>query len=146
LLPRWRAKSKDATRKGQPAEPQVRKARLTRDACRAAFDDAFNFSQRGHAGVAGCGHGQSAVGYAALDGPFDAFAGEQAVDEAGGEAVAAANAVEDVDLALGDVNDLVLIERDCAPGIAAGGLCGAQVLATSLRLGYAAATSRSISS
>ena len=67
---------------------------LSCDARRAAFDDAFDFGERGHAGVAGGGHGQRAVGHAAADGPVDGLAGEQAVDQAGGKAVAAADAVE----------------------------------------------------
>ena len=92
----------------------------------AALHGAFDFSECGHAGVAGGGHGQRAVGHAAADGPVDGFAGEQAVDEAGGKAVATANAVEDVDVALGDVDDLVLIERDGTPGVAAGGVRGAE--------------------
>ena len=49
---------------------------LSRDARGAAFDDAFNLGQRGHAGVAGGGHGQRAVSHAAADGPFDGLAGE----------------------------------------------------------------------
>ena len=75
------------------------------------------------------------MGYAAAEGPVDGLAGEQAVDEAGGEAVSAADAVVDVDFALGDVDDLVFVESDCAPGVAAGGGAVRRVLATSLRLG-----------
>src|SRR5580658_4965524 len=91
-----------------------------RDPRRAAFHDAFDLGERGHAGVAGGGHGESAVRHAALDGPVNAFAGKQAVDEAGGEAVAATDAVVDVDFALGNVDDLIFVDRDGAPGIAAG--------------------------
>src|SRR5271157_3624405 len=90
----------------------------TGNPCRPALDDAFDFCQGGH--------GQRAVGHAAADGPFDGLAGEQAVDEAGGKAVSAADAVQNVDLALRDVDDLVIIESDGAPGVAAGGVGGAQ--------------------
>jgi hypothetical protein len=89
-------------------------------------DEAFYFCECGHAGVAGGGHGECAVGYAASDGPFDGLASEQAVDEARGEAVAAANAIVDIDVVLGNVNDLVFIECNGAPGVAAGGWRGAQ--------------------
>jgi predicted hydrolase (HD superfamily) len=86
------------------------------------------------------------VGHAAADGPVDGLAGEQAVDEAGGKAVAAADAVEDVDVALRDVDDLVLVKRNRAPGVAAGGVRGAQRAGDELQVGIKAATSRSISS
>src|ERR1039458_5095414 len=52
-----------------------RRRGLSGDSCGAAFDDAFNFSQRGHAGVAGGGHGKRAVGHTAADGPVDGLAG-----------------------------------------------------------------------
>ena len=101
----------------------------------AAFDEAFDFSQRGGAGIAGGGHGECAVSNAAADGPVDGFGGEQAVDEAGGEAVAAADAVVDVDVALGDVDDLIFIESDGAPGIAAGCGGGAEGAGDELEVG-----------
>ena len=66
------------------------------------------------------------MGYAAAEGPVDGFAGEQAVEEAGGEAVSAADAVVDVDFALGDVDDLIFVEGDGAPGVAAGGGGGSE--------------------
>jgi hypothetical protein len=75
------------------------------------------------------------VGHAAADGPVDGLAGEQAVDEAGGKAVAAADAVVDVDFALRDVDDFVFIERDRAPGVAAGGVSGAQGAGDELEVG-----------
>src|ERR1700686_3512071 len=93
---------------------------------RPAFHGPFDFSQCGHAGVAGCGHGQCAVGDAALDSPIDGLSGEKAVNQAGGEAVAAADAIENVDVALRHVHNLVLVKRDGAPRIAACGLRGAQ--------------------
>ena len=54
------------------------------------------------------------------------FAGQEPVDQAGGKAVAAAHSIENVDVALRHVHDLVLVERDGAPCIAAGCLRGAQ--------------------
>ena len=66
------------------------------------------------------------MGYSAADGPVDGLAGEQSVDQAGGEAVAAADTVEDVDFDLRYVNDLVLIESDGSPVIAACGAGGAK--------------------
>ena len=66
------------------------------------------------------------MGYAAADSPVDRLAGNDSVDEAGGEAVAATDTVEDVDFDLRNIDDLVLVEGNGAPGIAAGGACGAQ--------------------
>src|ERR1039458_364919 len=48
------------------------------DARRAAFDEAFDFGQCSHAGVAGGGHGQRAVSHAAADGPVDGLVREHA--------------------------------------------------------------------
>ena len=53
----------------------------------------------GHGDVAGEGGQQGAVGPAEAEGFFGRSPGEQAVDQAGGEAVAAADAVDDVELA-----------------------------------------------
>jgi len=99
------------------------------------LDEAFDFGEGCGAGVAGGGHGEGAVGYAAAEGPFDGLAGEQAVKQAGGEAVSAADAVVDVDFALGDVDDLVLVEGDGSPGVAAGGGGGAQGAGDELEVG-----------
>ena len=46
------------------------------------------------------------MGDSTLDGPLEGLSGEEAVDEAGGEGISAADAVEDVDVALRDVGDL----------------------------------------
>ena len=61
--------------------------------------------------------------YAAADGPLDGLAGKESIDEAGGEAVAAADAIEDIDFDLGHVHDLTLIKRNGSPVVAA---CGAR--------------------
>src|ERR1039458_497961 len=66
------------------------------------------------------------MGYAAFYGPFDGLAGKQAVDEAGGKAVAAADAVADFDVALRDADDLVLVVGDSSPSVAAGTVRRAQ--------------------
>ena len=60
-----------------------------------ALHGGFHFFERRHAGVAGRGHGQRAVGRAVLHRLLRGLAGEEPVGEAGGEAVAAADAVED---------------------------------------------------
>src|ERR1035438_1372412 len=99
---------------------------LSGDARRPAFDDAFHFSQCGHAGVAGGGHGKRAVGHAAADSPVNRLASKQAVNQPGSKAVAAAYTVKNVDVALGHMDDPILIERNRAPGIAAGCVRGAQ--------------------
>ncbi len=69
------------------------------NAGRAAFGECLDFGQSGHGDVAGeCGQ-KGAMGPAEPEGVFGRSAREQAVDQAGGEAVAAADAVEDVELA-----------------------------------------------
>src|SRR5690348_11994747 len=85
---------------------------LASDACRAALHQALDLGQGRHAGVSGSGHRQRAVCHTAFQGPLDPFTGEQSVDQARGKAVAAADAVENVDLALGHVHDLVFIQRN----------------------------------
>ncbi len=64
----------------------------------AAAHESLDFGKRGHGCVAGGCHGESAVGDAAVERPGDALVLQQAVDEAGGEGVAAADAVEDVQI------------------------------------------------
>ncbi len=49
----------------------------------------------------GGGHGEGAVGYAAVERPGEGLAGEQAVEEARGEGIAAADAIEDVEVVEG---------------------------------------------
>src|ERR1039458_326039 len=66
------------------------------------------------------------MGYSAADRPVNGFAGKKTVDETGGKAVASADAVKDVDIPLGHVDELVPAKRDCAPGVAAGRLRGTQ--------------------
>src|ERR1039458_9395299 len=112
-----------------------RRRGLSGASCGAAFDDAFNFSQRGHAGVAGGGHGKRAVGHTAADGPVEGLAGKKTVGEPGGKAVAAADTVADVDFALGDVDDLVLVDGDGAPTVAAGAVRRAEGAGDELEVG-----------
>src|SRR5262249_9085572 len=51
--------------------------------------------QRDHGGVAGRGHGKSAVCRSALHCPLQPLADKQAVDKTGGEGITAADAIED---------------------------------------------------
>src|SRR5258708_25149815 len=66
------------------------------------------------------------MGHAALDGVLNGLAGEKSVNEAGGKTVPAADAIVDFDFALRNVDDLALVERNRAPGVAGGGVRGAQ--------------------
>ncbi len=108
---------------------------LSLDAGSGSFHDALDFVEGGHGGVAGGGHGEGSVGAAAVDGPVGAFIGEEAVDEAGGEGVAAAYAVEDFEVGHGaGFVELALVEADGAPvvdagrfGVAEGGGYGLEV-------------------
>src|SRR6266436_6321505 len=59
-----------------------------------SFHYLYYFLERDHGGVAGGGHGQGAVGCAAFYGPLRILAGQETVDQAGGEGIAAAYAVE----------------------------------------------------
>src|SRR5438067_4803946 len=63
----------------------------------SALHDPQDLVQGRHRGVAGRGHGQRAVGGAALDRPLRALAGQQPIDEPGREGVAAADAVHDLE-------------------------------------------------
>ena len=58
--------------------------------------------------------------------PGRVLAGQQAVDQPRGERVAAAHAVEDLDLALRDLVERALVVRDRAPAVDAGRARGAQ--------------------
>ena len=64
---------------------------------RAALGERFDFVELGHRDVAGKGGEQCAVGPAEPQCFFGGAARKQAVDQAGGEAVAAADAVEHVE-------------------------------------------------
>src|ERR1044071_625620 len=65
---------------------------------RPALHHALDFGERGHAGVAGRRHRERAVRGATFDGVLRAFVCEESVDQAGGEGVAAADAVEDLEI------------------------------------------------
>src|ERR1039458_6282504 len=71
---------------------------LALDARTAAFGKSADLFEGGHGGVAGEGGEQRPVSPAELDGFLRGLTGQQAVEEAGGEAVAAADAIENVEL------------------------------------------------
>src|SRR5262249_9587601 len=68
------------------------------DPRRATLGERLDFREPGHGDVAGEGGDQGAVGPAEAEGLLGGPAGDQAVGESGGEAVAAADAVDDVEL------------------------------------------------
>ncbi len=81
-----------------------------------------DFLKRDHRRVAGSGHGESAVGGAALHGPLRVLPGEEAVDEAGGEGIAAADAIEDFQVfAVLGLIELAIVVADGAPIVQRGG-------------------------
>jgi len=97
------------------------------DARAGAGDEFFDFGECGHGGVAGCGHGEGAVCGAEFDGSLGVGAGHEAIDEAGGEAVAAADAVEDFEVGVGAaLVELTVDPSDGAPVVACGGFGGAE--------------------
>src|SRR6516225_8131802 len=86
----WRAARRGPRAKG--------KGGLALNARRTALCEGANLVHGSHGGIAGEGGEESAVGPAELHGFLGRFAGEQSVDEAGGVAIAAANAVVDIEL------------------------------------------------
>ena len=82
----------------------------------AAGGETAHFGETRHRGVAGRGHRQRAVRRAVLDGASRGSPVEQAVDQAGGEAVAAADAVEDLQAgALGGLDEAASADQAIAP-------------------------------
>src|SRR5258706_56515 len=72
--------------------------RSTADTGGSPFHHPFDLGQRGHAGVAGGGHGQRAVSSAALDGPSGAAAGQKTIDQSRGEGVTPTDTVENLEI------------------------------------------------
>src|ERR1035437_453499 len=103
-------------------QPSLSGAGLALDAGAAALHDALDFVEGGHGGVAGSGHGECTVRAAAVDGPVSALFVEEAVDEAGGEGIAAAYAVEDFEVGHGaGFVERTLVVADGAPVVDTGG-------------------------
>ena len=65
--------------------------------------------------------------YTATYRPVDGLTGENPIDQPGSKGVTAPDAVQNIDLALWNVHNLILIKRDGSPCIAARGVRGAQV-------------------
>src|SRR5581483_7975235 len=83
-------------RRAPPPGPGAR-ARSADDARRPAPHQPLDLRERGHRRVAGRRHRESAVRDAVGERPVDVRSGEEAVEEAGGEGVAAAAPVEDLE-------------------------------------------------
>ena len=93
----------------------------------AASDQLFDLGETRHGGVAGGGHGERAVGSAVFDRERGIALFQEAVDKAGGEAVAAADAVEDLEaVALLRLVELAVAPDDRAPVVDRGGADGAE--------------------
>ena len=82
-----------------------------------ALHRAHHLGERRHGGVAGRRHRQRAVRDAALERPLRILAGEQPVDEPGRERIAAADAIEDLDVPLRDLVERPLVPADGAPAV-----------------------------
>src|ERR1035438_1873448 len=95
---------------------------LALDARTAAFGKSADLFEGGHGGVAGEGGEQRPVSPAELDGFLRGFAGQQTVEETGGEAIAAADAIENVELGDGRGVGLAADPGDGAPTVAVGGV------------------------
>src|SRR5215471_1726441 len=98
----------------------TRKNQLPLDACRPALGEGAHLLDRRHGGVAGEGGEQGAVRPAELDRLFRRFAGEKAVEEAPRKAVAAADAVEYVEIADRGHVRLAVDPRHGAPAVPIG--------------------------
>src|ERR1039458_6234701 len=95
---------------------------LPLDARAAAFGKGADLFEGCHSGVAGEGGEQGPVSPAEFDGFLRGFAGEQTVEETGGEAIAAADAIENVEISDGRGVGLAANPGDGAPTVAVGGV------------------------
>lgn len=68
------------------------------DAGSDPFDEAFDLFEGGHGGIAGSGHGKRPVCGPEFDGFVGVVEGDEPVDESGGEAVATADAIKDLEV------------------------------------------------
>src|SRR6266540_293613 len=99
----------------------------TTDTGGPTFHHPLDFGERGHARVARRRHRQRAVRGAALDGPLRAAIREEAVDQPRGKRVAAADAVEDLEIgARCGFVEIAVAPGDRAPVVARGGVGDAQ--------------------
>src|SRR5258708_6247097 len=81
-----------------------------------------DFVQGSHGSVSRRGHGQGAVGGAALDGPLRTFSGEESIDQARGEGIATTNPNEDLEVFAGrGLKKIAIGVADCAPIVPGGG-------------------------
>src|SRR5262249_51380276 len=100
--------------------PTVRMRSTTDTRC-PAFHHFLHLGDRGHRRVAGSGHRQRAVSGAALHRPLRSAIGQEAVDQTGGERVAAADAIEDLQIGAGSgLVELAVAPGDRAPVVARG--------------------------
>ena len=100
---------------------------LARDAGSDSFHNLRNFLEGGHGSVSRSGHGERSVRGAALDSPLWIVSGEESVNEAGSEGVAASYTIEDFEiLAVSGLVELAVAIADGTPLILRGGFCFAQ--------------------
>lgn len=99
-------------------------------------DEGLDFGEGGHAGVAGSGHSEGAVGCSEVDGLLRISRTEETMDEAGDEAVASADAVEDVEAGvIAAAVEFTLVPGEGAPIIDAGGVDAAEGGGDGLQVG-----------
>ena len=93
----------------------------------SAFGEFLDFGEGGHAGVSGGGHGEGAVGGTVVDGFLGVIFHEEPVDESGDEAVARADAVEDVEAGVvAAAMEAAFVPAEGAPVIDVGSVHAAQ--------------------
>src|SRR5438128_11015944 len=101
--------------------------RSTTDARRSPLHHLLHFGQRGHAGITWRRHRQRAMRRSAFDGPLRSAIREKTIDESGGKRIAAADAVENLQIdSGGGLEKLAVAPRDRAPIVASGGARDAQ--------------------
>src|ERR1700723_378029 len=95
--------------------------RSTNDSGACSFHHLFNFFERGHRGVSGSGHRERAVRRATFHGPLRALAGEQSINQPGGERIAAAHAVINFQIvSAGSFVEFAIAVADRAPIVVRG--------------------------
>src|SRR5690348_5513477 len=99
---------------------------ITLNAGGAAFSEGEDLVKSGHGGIVGVGCDQCAMGPSEAYCFIFRFAREKTIEKSGGEAVASADTIQDIQLASRRGECLSIDPRDCAPGMAVRGVYFAQ--------------------
>ena len=95
---------------------------LALDASGTAGGHGFDFLDGGHGGIAGVGGEECTVGPAEVEGGLWVTSVKQTIDETGGEAITAADAVDDIEFDGFGLVGFAFHPKHGAPGVAVGGV------------------------